>query len=68
MIFQISVDLPGVEDEQYDDSNLLVLPSKKRKTKLNSEKEQIAKKLSKKQRKRLEQVIDRKKKKAKVLQ
>ena len=68
MIFQISVDLPGVEDEQYDDSNLLVLPSKKRKTKLNCEKEQTAKKLSKKQRKRLEQVIDRKKKKAKVLQ
>lgn len=54
------------EDEGYgrtDDANLLVLPSKKRPTKIKRDAAVVTKILSKKQRKRLEKIVDQKKKK-----
>ncbi|XP_055542189.1 probable ATP-dependent RNA helicase kurz isoform X2 [Wyeomyia smithii] len=56
----------GVDESQYgavDDSNLLVLPSQKRSTKIIRDKTVVTKILSKKQRKRLEKIVDQKKKK-----
>nr|CAI5835938.1 unnamed protein product [Callosobruchus analis] len=50
-------------DGSYDESNELVLPSKKRKTKIKAEKVGTTRILSKKQRKRLEKVVEKKKKK-----
>ncbi|KAB0791931.1 hypothetical protein PPYR_03731 [Photinus pyralis] len=47
----------------YDQSNELVLPSKKRKTKIKNDKSKVTRILSKKQRKRLEKVVEKKKKK-----
>ncbi|XP_008191976.1 probable ATP-dependent RNA helicase kurz [Tribolium castaneum] len=47
----------------YDQSNELVLPSKKRKTKIKDEKQKITKILSKKHRKKLEKIVEKKKKK-----
>nr|XP_022903112.1 probable ATP-dependent RNA helicase kurz [Onthophagus taurus] len=47
----------------YDESNELVLPSIKRTTKIKNKKEQHVKILSKKQRKRLEKIVERKEKK-----
>lgn len=65
--FQIKVDIAGVQDEKYDDSNVLALPSKKRKAKVKEKEHTHVKKLSKKQRKLLEKVLERKQKKAKVI-
>ncbi|KAL3270549.1 hypothetical protein HHI36_021087 [Cryptolaemus montrouzieri] len=48
----------------YDASNELVLPSKKRKTKIKDEKIKIVRILSKKHRKKLEKIVENKKKKA----
>ncbi|XP_017465879.1 PREDICTED: probable ATP-dependent RNA helicase kurz [Rhagoletis zephyria] len=47
----------------YDDANALVLPSQKRATKVQVEKQQHVKILSKKQRKHLQQIVVKKKKK-----
>ncbi|KAG5892504.1 hypothetical protein JTB14_034503 [Gonioctena quinquepunctata] len=47
----------------YDESNELALPSKKRKTKIKSEKVNVTRILSKKHRKRLEKIVEKKKKK-----
>lgn len=48
----------------YDQSNVLVLPSKKRDTKIKKpEQKQITRILSKKQRKNLEKIVEKKKKK-----
>ncbi|KAJ8980390.1 hypothetical protein NQ317_009384 [Molorchus minor] len=47
----------------YDQSNALALPSKKRKTKIKSDKPKVTRILSKKHRKKLEKIIERKKKK-----
>ncbi|XP_068902133.1 probable ATP-dependent RNA helicase kurz isoform X2 [Tenebrio molitor] len=47
----------------YDRSNELVLPSKKRKTKIKEDKKTVTRILSKKQRKKLEKVVEKKKKK-----
>ncbi|XP_053952110.1 probable ATP-dependent RNA helicase kurz [Anastrepha ludens] len=47
----------------YDDANALVLPSQKRTTKVPVDKQQHVKILSKKQRKHLQQIVDKKKKK-----
>lgn len=63
-IFQIAVELPG--DGYYDQSNELVLPSTKRKTKIKTEKMTTTRILSKKHRKRLEKIIEKKKKKENV--
>jgi len=50
----------------YDDSNILALPSKKRKTKVQTKDEPYRKKLTKKQIKEYKCIIVRKEKKAKV--
>ena len=63
---QIKIELPGVNEDLYDESNALVLPSKKRATKVRHKQETTVKKLSKKQRKNLENVLKTKDKKAKV--
>lgn len=47
----------------YDEANALVLPSQKRATKIKVEKRQNVKILTKKQRKHLQQIVDKKKKK-----
>lgn len=52
--------------DKYNSCNALVLPSKKRKTKNITGKESTTKLLSKKHRKQLEKVIERKQKKLKV--
>ncbi|CAG9767577.1 unnamed protein product [Ceutorhynchus assimilis] len=58
---QIKVDLDV--KGHYDQSNELVLPSDKRKTKVKDDKTKITRILSNKQRKRLEKIVDKKKKK-----
>lgn len=63
-IFQIKVDLQNVGN--YDESNPLVLPSQKRKTKIKKDKTQVTRLLSKKKRKLLEKVVEKKKKKEQV--
>ena len=52
--------------DKYDDCNVLVLPSTKRKTKVIKEKKSNQRILSKSQRKKLEKIVDSKKKKANV--
>ena len=52
------------KEKGYDDSNALVLPSKKRSSKKSKINQPTAKLLSKKRRKHLEKVVDKKKKKA----
>lgn len=47
----------------YDDANALALPSQKRATKVQLSKQQHVKILTKKQRKHLQQIVDKKKKK-----
>ena len=56
------IDLPNITSD-FDGSNTLVLPSKKRKFKSQASNEPIGKILSKKKRKLLEKVVERKKKK-----
>ncbi|KAF7282101.1 hypothetical protein GWI33_003218 [Rhynchophorus ferrugineus] len=56
---RVDLDVKG----HYDKSNELVLPSEKRKTKIKEDKTKITRILSKKQRKRLEKIVDKKKKK-----
>ena len=64
LLFQIQLDLPV--EGHYDQSNELVLPSKKRKTKVKDEKNKVVKILSKKHRKKLEKIVEKKKKKENV--
>ncbi|KAK4878089.1 hypothetical protein RN001_010595 [Aquatica leii] len=58
---KIKLDFPV--DGTYDQSNQLVLPSKKRKTKIKNDKTKVTRLLSKKQRKKLEKVVEKKRKK-----
>ncbi|XP_014283123.1 probable ATP-dependent RNA helicase kurz [Halyomorpha halys] len=58
---KIEVDIPSVG--RYDEANPLVIPSKKRQTKLEIPKTQVKRLLSKKKRKELEKIVERKKKK-----
>lgn len=62
---QIKLDFDATEEEYgVDQSNALVLPSKKRDTKIKApEQKQITRILSKKQRKNLEKIVEKKKKK-----
>lgn len=63
---QIKLEFGKPEEDGYgrtDDANLLVLPSKKRPTKIKRDSAVVTKILSKKQRKRLEKIVDQKKKK-----
>lgn len=60
------MDIDGDRTEYggYDQSNALVLPSKKRDTKIQkTERKHVTRILSKKQRKNLEKIVDKKKKK-----
>ena len=61
--FQIHVEFTECK---YDDSNALVLPSKKRKTVLKKHNAPDVKVLSKKQRKFFEKILEKKKKKERV--
>lgn len=65
MNLQIKLDFVATEEEygNEDQSNALVLPSKKRDTKIKKEQKQITRILSKKQRKNLEKIVEKKKKK-----
>ncbi|KAK7794474.1 hypothetical protein R5R35_004698 [Gryllus longicercus] len=60
---KLVVDIQGLRSDTYDDCNALVIPSEKRKTKKKVQNDVPQKILSKKQRKRLQQIVDRKKKK-----
>ncbi|XP_062714515.1 probable ATP-dependent RNA helicase kurz [Aedes albopictus] len=63
---QIKLDFDASGDDGYggpDNANMLVLPSKKRPTKIKQDKATVTKILSKKQRKRLEKIVDQKRKK-----
>ena len=64
--FQIEIDLDSNFKGKYDESNALVLPAKKRLTKKLRDKNAPAKLLSKRQRKHLEKVVDKKRKKSLV--
>ena len=67
MYLQVNVEISGIYvDQGYDDSNALVLPAGKRKTKIKEENVSKVKKLSKKERKKLEQVVRQKEKKSNV--
>lgn len=57
------MDIQEQEYGGYDESNLLVLPSKKRESKVKKKEGNITRILSKKQRKNLEKIVDKKKKK-----
>lgn len=65
-MFQIQVDFNKTEYGASDATNLLVLPSKKRNTHIVAEKKEKIRFLSKAQRKRLEKIVDKKKKKENV--
>ncbi|XP_068158591.1 probable ATP-dependent RNA helicase kurz [Drosophila tropicalis] len=60
---QIDADSVGATGAGYDEANPLVLPSEKRATKIKVDKRQTVKILSKKQRKHLQSIVDKKKKK-----
>ncbi|XP_063706983.1 probable ATP-dependent RNA helicase kurz [Culicoides brevitarsis] len=61
---KIKVDIPVEKiSENANDTNALVLPSQKRATKLKKENVTVTRILSKKQRKRLEKIVDQKEKK-----
>lgn len=65
-MYQIKLDIGGGDDEygDNDQSNALVLPSKKRDTKIKKqEQKHVTRILSKKQRKNLEKIVEKKKKK-----
>lgn len=65
MNFQIKLD-PALESNKEEDSNILVLPTEKRKSKPVVDNTKKIKQLSKKERKRLENILEKKKKKAHV--
>ena len=61
------MDLPGIDTQEYNDSNALALPGRKRKKKAEDEDSKPkVRKLTKKERKRLEKIKTVKEKKAKV--
>ena len=64
---QIALDMPGIHSEEYDNSNALALPGRKRKKKAEEEDlKPKVRKLTKKERKRLEKIKAVKEKKARV--
>uniref|UniRef100_A0A1B0BKE3 RNA helicase n=1 Tax=Glossina palpalis gambiensis TaxID=67801 RepID=A0A1B0BKE3_9MUSC len=60
---KIDLEVLNANSTSYDEANALVLPSKKRVTQSKEERKQGIKILSKKQRKRLQTIVDKKKKK-----
>ncbi|KAL4718943.1 hypothetical protein ACJJTC_009295 [Scirpophaga incertulas] len=63
---EIKLEFTSNEYGSSDVSNLLVLPSKKRQTKVIADKKEKTRFLSKAQRKKLEKVVEKKKKKENV--
>lgn len=63
MYLQIKLDFEKSEYGSGDASNILALPTKKRQTKIIKEKKETTRFLSKQQRKRLEKIVDKKKRK-----
>ena len=65
--YQVALDLPGLHSEEYDNSNALALPGRKRKKKEEEgDLKPKVRKLTKKERKRLEKIKSVKEKKARV--
>ncbi|XP_021916790.1 probable ATP-dependent RNA helicase kurz isoform X2 [Zootermopsis nevadensis] len=60
---KIKLDSSFSEHDKYDECNALVIPSQKRRTKKKNDAVTVTKILSKSQRKRLQKIVDRKKKK-----
>lgn len=66
LFFQIKLDSSFIQRDSYDECNALVIPSQKRRTKKRNETVAVSKILSKSQRKRLQKIVDKKKKKENV--
>lgn len=66
IVFQIKLEFSNNEYGVTDGSNLLALPTKKRQTKIVKDKIEKIRILSKQQRKKLEKIVDKKKKKENV--
>jgi hypothetical protein len=66
LFFQIKLDSNFIQRDSYDECNALVIPSQKRRTKKKNESVAVPKILSKSQRKRLQKIVDKKKKKENV--
>lgn len=66
VLYQIKLEFGATDYGSSDASNLLALPSKKRETKVIKDKKEKTRFLSKAQRKRLEKIVDKKKKKESV--
>lgn len=64
LVIQVQVDFNT--NQSYDEANPLVLPSKKRKTLVKRDRPNAHRILSNKQRKHLEKIVDRKKRKQDV--
>jgi len=65
-VVQVQVDL-DVREENYDQSNLLALPASKRDTSKTVSEAKKEKRLTKKERRKLEKILEVKEKKTKVL-
>ena len=63
---QLKIELIGPSQSKFDESNPLVLPSKKRNTVVKKQDVRSVRLLSKKQRKVYEKILEKKKKKAEV--
>ena len=65
-MLQIQIEIEGITKSNYDENNPLALPSEKRKTEVECKSAPVVKRLSKKERKKLEKLVDKKEKKTKV--
>jgi hypothetical protein len=63
---QITLDSGFIQRDNYDECNAIVIPSQKRRTKKRNATVAVSKILSKTQRKRLQKIVDKKKKKENV--
>ncbi|XP_053375009.1 probable ATP-dependent RNA helicase DHX37 isoform X2 [Mercenaria mercenaria] len=62
----VKVDIEGLQSEKgFDESNVLALPSQKRESEITQQHTKLPKKLTKKERRKLEKVLEQKEKKAK---
>jgi ATP-dependent RNA helicase DHX37/DHR1 len=65
-LLQIKVDDSFILRDNYDECNAFVIPTQKRITKTKNDKVTVTRILSKTQRKRLQKIVDKKKKKENV--
>lgn len=65
-LLQIKIDDSVILRDNYDECNTLVIPSEKRRTKTKNDTVTVKRILSKTQRKRLQKIVDKKKKKENV--